>query len=593
MDEGNIKKNLPRNELGDLEFPSIHTPVQINDYIRRWQHTYIFQYYDNERQNYWPCFDLLDDRDKKLEQAKKQTDFAEVHLFKTPDTPTDNHIQHHNWQLELYIKYFNEVFNMRAYVDGFMPNFKYWRLILRKTTYNAILDCINAYKLQPISDLIFEIIANAQDIYLEEVAHWETKEMQDLITSAKPEAQKVISLIEKVTDESWVRDQTAKVPAGLSHINFAFKEDKTITLKHPWLIKQFIELFKEHYEKNYPYKNWRKELNRYHGRFEDIIHKQEFKNRLASSMYNLLSEEHFFSITTKPYPNDLMLCIARLIEFCLIPVHSFDDSDEVKTKHIRNWLIRNKKRYDMPPAEERKQIVPNKQKLLKYFDAEFINSTGDLKPLDAIATAWFLCERFNIMPLFDDIVQIVHCLRERCSQFRMYSAMSDDNLKQEITDLNALTKLYKTMQTKGKINQVKFKIAGDENEYQLSEPLSMYLINRAMREAMGNHPEEYEVDILKSTVESSPDGSSFIINYDTRLNRPEERFAPQFVKSFYAYLLNEAPPGEFEYNKSEDYYMLIALAMQECWFFNHKMEDEKGIQWKVKHWHQLALHFPQ
>jgi hypothetical protein len=23
------------------------------------------------------------------------------------------------------------------------------------------------------------------------------------------------------------------------------------------------------------------------------------------------------------------------------------------------------------------------------------------------------------------------------------------------------------------------------------------------------------------------------------------------------------------------------------------MEDEKGIQWKVKHWHQLALHFPQ
>jgi len=137
-----------------------------------------------------------------MEKAKQDPEFFEKQLYWTPDHPPyDFFIRYHNWQLGLLVEFFKEVFEEKAFLHGYQPSNKYYRVILPKTKHDEIINCINDFELLPIRDLLFEVIAIAQDNYVEHIAFWERPEMQKLVTSAEKETQKAIQIIEKLDEK--------------------------------------------------------------------------------------------------------------------------------------------------------------------------------------------------------------------------------------------------------------------------------------------------------------------------------------------------------------------------------------------------------
>ena len=74
---------------------------------------------------------------EKMEKARKDPEFFEKQLYWTPDRPPyDFFIRYHNWQLAMLVEFFKEVFEERAFIEGYQPNNKYYRVILAKAKHD-------------------------------------------------------------------------------------------------------------------------------------------------------------------------------------------------------------------------------------------------------------------------------------------------------------------------------------------------------------------------------------------------------------------------------------------------------------------------
>ncbi len=568
-----------RDEKGDVKFNTGRFDWKSYNQAR---HTYVFQYLHPERQIYIPYFDLFSKSVKRMEAGKAHSDYCEVSLYKSPERPPyDFSIQYNNWQLGLLVKFFKEVFEERAFIEGYQPSNKFFRIILPRQERDRISNFINDFELLTIKDLIYEIIAIAQEKYVEDIAFWERPENQKIIKTAEKETKKAIEVLERIDDKKWLRGE-AKRPPELVHINFVF-QDGTIKIEHPWLAKEFIEHFKEHYD-DLPFRNWRKNLERYPNRFESNLKGLEFKYRLAKSLYNMLTQSKQFKVSDgEPYPNKLMLCIARVLEFCLIPVGSFDETDGVKIKHVRNWL----KRKDLEESIIATPIIPDKERLLKYFEPNFVNLTGDIKKLDAISTAVYLTKRFDLERLLPDLVHIAQVLREGYWLIG-HQMFGGNQPTPPFKEFNAFQELVLAIkERKRTISKVRFTLEGDTTEHELSQRLPLYLIEEALRDYIQDNQSEFDTDAVKTSIERTPEG--FKVEKGNQFSLPEERFLIRFVDSFYNYLLHEAPPSELDYLPSKDYYTIIANMLQMSWCFYNKMDPEWFIVAKVKQWHELVL----
>lgn len=310
---------------------------------RKLNYTYVFKYYDRETEHYYPFVNWYAATEEEIELNNKfAPELIEKQFYCMPKNPSfDFYIQYDNWQLSLLADYFSEVFEERALQKGVQPSHKYYNVILPQSKYIEIMNCINDYKLLTIRDLLVEVVSIAQHYYVENIKFWEQTAQQKIVSNAEKEAQKVTYLLDKFYKNDRDRfTSRAKPEPELLHINFVFN-DETIKIKHNWLAKEFIQHFKDHYD-NLLHNNWRLNLARYPEYFEDNYIKQQFKYNLTKSLYNLFTEEKFFPVTkAKPTPNNLMLCIAKILEFCLIPVSAEGELDAIKIKNIRNWLKRN------------------------------------------------------------------------------------------------------------------------------------------------------------------------------------------------------------------------------------------------------------
>ena len=574
-------EDIERDEKGDIKFD--FGKFDWNQY-RNSISTYVFRYWDSTRQYYLPYFDLFNTHDDSLDKIKNDPTFHEEQLYRMPKNPPfDSYIHHHNWQLTLLIEYFKEVFENRAHVDGHIPTNKFYRIILPAILYNEIETLINDYELSSIKDLLLEVIATAQYIYTEDVAFWERPKMQKLINTAENEARKIITIIEKTDSDEKLNSKSKTKPSELLRINFVFN-DSTIKIEHSWLAAQFIDCFKK-YHNEMPFKNWRLQLEQYSRHFDSNKKDQEFKYKLAKSLYNLLTKTELFKLTpSKLYPNKLLLFIAKFIEFCLIPVGSFEESDEIKIKHIRNWL----RRKEIQPAITYYEIPPNKEILLKYFRSDFVNSTGDIKRADAIRTGMFLCIRFDINKLLPDLIHISQALKEYGSLIGHQLIGENRPFKPSFEEFDSFSRFVNGIKSQTKLVALKYKLEGDEREYELNQRLPLYLIEEAMKDYSEDQRVEFDTDPVATKITKLEDGG-VRIERENQFNKPNERFIVQFVKSFYDYLLAEAPPLENESFPSEKYYSIIALMLEMNWFFYRKHHEEYFIIAKVKQWHKMAL----
>lgn len=574
------KTDLERDEKGDIRFDYSSYFAAEN----RWKrYTYVFSYYHKQKGIYVPHFGLFSLSDERLDKARKDRNYSEVRLYSTPDHPPyDFFIRYHNWQLGLLTHFFKEVFEERAFIEGYQPQHKFTRLILPKTLHHDILNCINEFCLLPIRDLLLEVIATAQHKYIDEIAFWERPEMQRLIDTAERQTREAIRLVEKTVDKKWMHDPNPKPPAELLYVNFVFG-DETVKIEHPWLAKEFVEHFKEHYDQM-AYKNWKLDLARYPDRFEEQIRHQQFKYWLAISLYNIFTQRGFFKLKkNQPYPNDLMLCIARILEFCLIKVGNPDDADSTKIKHVRNWL----RRKNLQPMMTSLTLPPDKERLLHYFQEDFLDLTGEEKGMDALATAAYIAKRFEVEHLIGDLAHLAQILKETWSLSAQQMDHENNPWHVEFDEYKAFKILLDTVQRNGKVKNIKFSVEGENEELELSQRLPLYLIEQALRAYKEERRVEFENDAIPVSIERTKNG--YKIMQADHFNLPEERFFVKLIKQLYNYLLSEAPPKENDPLPSERYYAIIANLLEKTWFFYHQMNDERSIIQMVKGWHNLAL----
>lgn len=576
------KEKLNRNHKGDVKIDVGKFDL---DKFRAKQYTYVFHYYDDEKQHYFPYFNLFSPTDESFKSAKKDHNLTEVQLYRTPDHPPyDFYICYNNWQLSLLVEHFKEVFEERAFLEGYMPSHKYFRIILPKKIHINILNFINDFQLLAIRDLILEVISIAQHNYTERIAFWERPENQKIVSTAEKESKKAIRLIEKLDNKAWLRgDTNAKKPSKLLYVSFAFN-DEAIKIEHPWLTKEFVEHFKEHYD-DLSFKNWKIDLERYPSRFEQNSRKQEFKYRLAKSFYYLLTKSKFFEISEDtPYPNKLMLCIAKLLKYCLIPVGSFEETNEVKIKLIRNWI----KRKDFYPAITYMEVPADKTKLSKYFESDFINLVDDTKRADVLSIAHYLGKRFNLQHLLPELAHICAAIKE-CNWLIGHQMLSGKSISSgDFPEAIAFGKLIRGVREGTKITSIKFKMEDEVTEYCLSQRLPLYLTEEALKSYSEDHQVEFDTDTVKTKVKRIEE-SELKVERDNKFNQPNERFMVKLVDAIYNFLLADAPPEEYEFMPSERYYRIIASLLQETWFFYHKRHPEGFIVTKVKQWHELAI----
>ncbi|WKN29749.1 hypothetical protein PZB74_12310 [Porifericola rhodea] len=474
------------------------------------------------------------------------------------------------------------MFDERAFVEGYQPQHKFLSLVIPPTLHHEILNIINDFELLQIRDLLLELIASAQDIYIRDVAFWERPENQKLITSAEKETEKAIQVIEQSgIDWKSLEKYDNKPFPKLDHIKFVFNNG-TIKLEHEWLAKEFIENMKRAYD-DLHYKNWKKDLARYPLRFDENAHKSKFKYRLAKSYYNLLTKIKSFKVTeSTPYPNQLMLCIAKLIEFSLIPVGDWADSDDVKVKHIRNWLKRN----DLEPKLTFAEVPADLEKLKQYFEPNFLEMANATKRADAISVAFFICQRFDIQDLLPELIHIASCITE--TNWLVGHQMTSNSKMNEpvIPEMNAFRQLMNGIKDKKKLTSLKFTLEGKDGEQELSSRLPLYLIEEALKEYYHSDQIEFDSDVIPTTYKKNEDGC-IKIEKTAQFNLPHERHLVRLVHSLYNYLKEHSGIEEGEILPGEKYYEIIGILFKEAWVFYNKMVDDRSVVEKIKQWHQL------
>ena len=530
--------------------------------------TYVFHYYDKVKNFYFPYFKLSSLLDEKIEKKKGYDDYYEVDLFQ----PLASDNLRDRESVGVVRGFFTQVLEKEPLaISPF-----YTKIILPKSKYNEIDRFIKKYSLGDIKDSLFELIAKIQSKYIIDIIYRQREDHLEKVKNIHKEVRKVVEVIER-----WRPDGQRKLLSELSpdekyelsQIKFVFKDninkDKTIKIEDEGLVGEFIEHFRNYYN-NLPHKNWRTDLNRYAERYTDNDKKNKFKYNVAISFYNLLTQTNLFKVSGETLtPNRLMLCIANLLEFCLIPVTDDDDElDENKVKAIRNWVNRN----ELQPLSTHAEILPNNERLRKYFGNDFFDITVDVNQQGPISVGKFLCKRFNISDkLFEDLVFVAAVLiryNERLVGFQWY--FDGEQTLPSFDEFEYFSKLLVGVRSgHKKLTSIKFKMEGDDHEYELHQRLPLHLLEGAVVNYFDNYPEE--MTDLKHGEEA-------------RFNRPEERFVVRFVKAFYDYLEME-DSSLSESNR----YEIIAQMLYRTVYDEYPMLEEDFYTDKVKKWHRLAL----
>lgn len=127
---------------------------------------------------------------------------------------------------------FKEVFKLPDTMGGMMNEFDLARIIIRKKTFDEIHQLIKDNNLTHVQDLIFFIIAKIGDVYISEIEFFERPEMVKQINNAGKEAEKLITVIERVRPDIHERWNKEPLPE-IRNITFDFPDIDPIKIEDP------------------------------------------------------------------------------------------------------------------------------------------------------------------------------------------------------------------------------------------------------------------------------------------------------------------------------------------------------------------------
>lgn len=549
---------------------------------RERKYTYVFKYFDKELNSYIPIYDKKTGRQTKRSLSNEKLKGVTITLYRAPEKPPyDMYIRHGNYQLALLTEYFRDVFHDESAQRGVGPSHTFSKILLPESTYYEIMEVINDNGLLPIRDLILEIISIAQKNYSEDISFWEQESNKKLITTAKKETEKAIEILSKTEPLNFLDQQ--KKTVKLQGINFLFS-DGPIKIQHEWLAGEFIDHFRDYYN-NLPFKDWKKDLKRYPERFKEDEDKLNYRFLLAVSFYQMLTEQGFFKIDKKKTtPNNLMICIGKLIEFCLVKVGAEGDSDNNKAKIVRNWIQRST--YKRNPAYVNLQA--DLPRLEKYFPKNFLGLGELTKRSDALSASIYMAIRFDLKPLAADLTHLYQCLAQVNHYIGFQITAEGKKDPDDFLEFKAFKSLLLGTKESKKIEKLTFKIEGIEQELTLNSSLPLGIIADAVKAYQLRNRIEIDTELYKVEYEKQKDGL-IQISYENSFIDPEDRFVVNFVGGFYNYLKQETDLGKNKIDSPYHYYEIIAVFLSRSPFFYTGQESEDYAFDMVKKWHALYL----
>jgi len=580
-----LEKDLQDQKVKDQWTPPTLNMENFREAERWWRYTHIFLEWNEKEDWIYPCFGIIPPEEETFEAAKQHRDFHKLEILGMDVENRDE--RRFNLLINMenaFLHFFKEVFEIDAFEEGYHYHFDLCRICLPKQKYEEIMKVVTQYGLTDVWELIFFIIAKAQDFYCEEVRFLESKEQREIIRNIESETTKAIDLIERVVKDPFEVSKKSEVEDKLLRINFIFQNNETIQIKDPILTHQFVKNFKEHYDDCY-YKDWKLQLQITKHHYEKERLREQFRFRFAKALYNFFTQTGLIKLEGKPYPNNLIECIYKIIEFSLIKVETKQNTEASKIKRVRNWI----KDHTLTPSITFEKIPPDFNKLYKYFDKNFIDCIGEIKKADAIKNGLSLCLQFKTHSLQNEIIHLAACLGEW--QWRVSQQLDQGSIIQE----NVLPNEYDTFKlfinstiTNKQFDKITFHLNGEENSYVLTDKLPIHLIQSAVRYHYKNFREDYENDILQSEIKNGKEQGSFSLITTGNFNLPEERFLPKLIDSFFNFLKDEAPVLEKEYKPSDRYYSIIAKALHLTGFFRSQFPEDWELKSKVEYWHSLT-----
>jgi len=575
------RQEFERDELGNMILPD-HGMDRAT--VRAWQYTYIFRYFDEQLNTFVPCFDMETYNDESLAAARQNPEFIGVNIHGMPLEMIyrDVMIYHRNVESALLAKYFTEVFEINTSDQGHGLAEKYYTLYMKKSHYYEIMQFIYDHNLFHFRDLILEIIANAQERFVEDVYYKNEKQLKHKINNLKKDAANLEKIIDKTTTDDSFPRKNRKEPKTPDYITIAFN-DASYKLTDPFLLRSILENVKDGLA-NTPVKNWKDTLYRYSHFYDDDLEELKFPKLYTAALYRFFKEGKIIDVEAKPYPNDAMRFLDRIISFSLIPIGTEAETEAGRLKIIRRWLTLT----TIKEKARQLELKPDFELLNKYFDPHFTEiPLSDNRPMDVLNIAGYLVMRFNLQERGIEIAHITQCLRD--SLWLIFDQLSSGAMKQDsFPEFEHYEQFIKALRNHQLISQVRFEVDGIENPFEFNGAMPLHLVNNALNYYIRNFEEEAENDIVKGKITRVPGQAVYQTNRVKEMQLPEERFIVRFVASMYEFLLNEFPPADWDARPSSNYYLIIANLLLRTGYFRSQPKSEDQAAEQVQGWHLLS-----
>jgi len=311
------------------------------------------------------------------------------------------------------------------------------------------------------------------------------------------------------------------------------------------------------------------------------FYKGDLKYRVAIALHKYFEENQIF--IKKPNTvasNKELLCIANILEFALINVGAIKSESKIKINNIRNYLQRK----SLPSYFTYVPYSLNLTMLEKYFDKPFLSSVPINKTITTFSEPYIILERFNITHLLAEIWHIMECVK-------FYKSLIGNQFLEnlETTLINesfiSFSKFVKDITFENnnlKLASIQYKFLDASRDYQINERQPLLLIEKAITEYYERHPEEFNFDLIATSISSNKkDGHK--IKYLNDFKIQSERFLPQFCNRMYKFLSNESKPALNE-STPGNLNLIIACILIECSIFNDSLIDENIVVKKVERW---------
>jgi hypothetical protein len=577
-----MKREFQRNKLGEIIVPD-HNLDWDSPEFKYWERTYIFEYFDNGEERFLPCFNIQRYEMTSVNAARLDDDFHEVQLHRFPLEMIyrDELIYHRNFEQAGLNTFFFGVFEPRHPSISTKIDTKYSRLFMKRSHFDEIMNVINDANLLPFRDLLLEVIANGQELFLEHVFYTNERSLIKKINTVELNTRYFTEIFELSTreDNELFGDHTKlKYP---DFIQFVYN-DRKFKISERLLVADLIRSYKNKLS-NSEVKNWRFMLERFQHVYDDDVQELKFRERYVGAILEMFRYLKVIPKTEK-LANGNLRFIDRFLVFSGIYAGGMDEPVDMRIKHIRNWIKRNL----FTPRERSPILTIDRSILEKYFDKDFLDLPMD-QTIDEEAggIAGFIMMRFGLEKRKFELVYIAKCLSQVI--WLIFDQVSSGLLNPTATSpqFEDYKYLIEKIDAGSSLELATFSING--KSVSLNDKLPLKIVTDALVHYYKHFKEEMENDLVPShiTKEVNNGQISYGTNQKPGFQEPHDQFVVKFVGQMYQFLLNEFPPDDHEYSPKERYYYIIAQLLIKTGYFRSAEKNEDVAMRQVGNWHVL------